>query len=242
MRSLMLALFLPLAACGGGDDADARNAIAASGSGAARSYAATGFTAVDLRGADDADVRVGAAFSVRAEGDPGVLDRLVIARHGDALRIGRKSGFGWGSGGKAKIYVTMPRITAGSIAGAGDMAIDRIDGAGFDGSIAGAGNMTIGALTAGNVALSIAGSGNISARGGTAQQLEMSITGAGDIDARPVAAASATVNIAGSGNVHAAVDGPAKVSIMGSGDVDLGPKARCETSKAGVGSVKCGPA
>lgn len=239
MRTLILAMLLPLAACGGLDDDDARNAIPPSGTGSARSYAASGFTAIDLRGADDVDVRVGSAFSVRAEGDSAVLDRLVIARHGDALRIGRKSGFNWGSG-KAKVYVTMPRITAGSLAGSGDMAIDRVDGADFDGSLAGSGSLTIGSLAADDVEFSIAGSGNIVARGGKTQQFAVSIAGAGDVDARQVTASSAKVDIAGSGSVRALVDGPAKISIMGSGDVDLGPKAKCETSKAGSGTVRCG--
>mgnify|MGYP001120322197 CR=1 FL=1 len=232
MRILALSLLLPLAACNSGDSIDTRNAIPASGSGSARTYAAADFTAVDLRGPDDVDVRVGSAFSVRAEGDSATLDRLVIARDGGKLRIGRKTGFfHWGSSGKVKVFVTMPRITAGALAGSGDLTIDRVDGSDFHGSLAGSGNMKIGRLAAETSALSIAGSGSITVDGGDAARF---------ITAAKLAAREASVDIAGSGSVKATVDGPAQVSIMGSGDVDLGAKAKCDVHKVGSGEVRCG--
>jgi len=241
MRILALSLLLPVAACSSGDSIDARNAIPASGSGSARSYAAADFTAVELRGPDDVDVRVGSAFSVRAEGDSSTLDRLVIVRENGKLRIGRKSSFlHWGSSGKIKVFVTMPRITAGALAGSGDMTIDRVDGSDFRGSLAGSGDMKIGRLAAETSALSIAGSGDITVGGGEAARFKASIAGSGDIDAKGLTAREASVNIAGSGSVTATVDGPAQVSIMGSGDVDLGAKAKCDTHKVGSGEVRCG--
>ena len=240
MRIVALSLLLPLAACNSGDSIDARNAIPASGSGSARTYAASDFTAVELRGPDDVDVRVGSAFSVRAEGDSSALDRLVIAREGDKLRIGRKHSWFPVSSGKIKVFVTMPRITAGTLAGSGDLTIDRIDGGDFHGSLAGAGDIKIGRLAAETSALSIAGAGNITVDGGTAARFKASIAGSGDIAAAKLAAREATVDIAGSGSVTATVDGPAQVSIMGSGDVDLGAKAKCDVHKVGSGTVRCG--
>ncbi|MBN8840540.1 MAG: DUF2807 domain-containing protein [Sphingomonadales bacterium] len=167
MRILALSLLLPLAACNSGDSIDARNAIPASGSGSARTYAASDFTAVELRGPDDVDVRVGSAFSVRAEGDSSALDRLVIAREGDKLRIGRKHSWFPVSSGKIKVFVARPGISAGTLAGSGDLTIDRIDGGDFHGSLAGAGDIKIGRLAAETSALSIAGAGNITVDGGT---------------------------------------------------------------------------
>ena len=55
--------------------------VAATGSGASRSFAVTDFTGVDLRGSDDVDVRVGGAFSVRAEG-PSRRTRQAAHRQG----------------------------------------------------------------------------------------------------------------------------------------------------------------
>lgn len=239
MRPLALIALLPLAACNMSSD-DGKPGIAGTGSGGERSYAARDFTAVELRGPDDVDVRVGSGFSVRAEGDSDVLDRLKIERDGDKLRVGRiKGAFQWGDSKGAKVFVTMPRLAEAAIAGAGDLHVDRVEGSGFEGSIAGSGDLAVGALVVETAKLSIAGSGTLTAAG-TATALDASIKGSGDIAADRLAATRADVSIAGAGSVRAAVDGPAKVSIMGVGDVDLGPKARCTTSKTGTGEVRCG--
>lgn len=241
MRHLGLAMLISLAACGANSSGDELPGVAGTGSGTSRSYAVADFTSVEQRGPDDVAISVGTGFSVRAEGDPDVLEKVRIVRIGDSLRVGRARAMGidWRSKGGAKIYVTMPRIVGAGLAGSGDMSIDRVEGAAFNGSIAGSGTLSLGGVAVTAMTLSIAGSGDVTARG-DAGALKVSIAGSGDVDAGELRASEANVSIAGSGGVRAAVDGPAKISIMGSGDVDLGPKARCRTSKVGAGDVRCG--
>lgn len=237
------ALLLSLAACNVSAEGEVDTGppgIAAQGSGNTRTYAADGFTAVDLRGADNVDVRVGPGFSVRADGDAKQLDRLKIWRSGTTLHIGRIRGTGINlGGGDVRISVTLPALAAASIAGSGDMRIDRVQGAAFDGSSAGSGSLAVAAMQVERADISLAGSGDVKLAG-TARQLKVNIAGSGDIDAGGLTANGATVSVAGSGNVSATVDGPAKVSVMGSGNVDLGGKARCESSKMGSGTITCG--
>lgn len=235
MRVLLLAALLPLAACGW-DDADDQGAIAPMSDGNGRSYQATGFTAVDLRGSDDVDVRVGPGFSVRATGDAKVLDALRVEVSGDTLRIGRRRGV---SNGEARIAVTMPTLRGASIAGSGDLTVDRISGAALSAALAGSGSLALGEVAVERAELSIAGSGDISARG-SAGDLRVRIAGSGDVDAPGLVARRADVSVAGSGDVRATVKGDASVKIMGSGDADLGAEARCTVQKLGSGTVRCG--
>ena len=244
MRLFILIAALPIAACSfHGDSSDSKPGIPGSGTGTSRAYQVADFTGVDLRGSDDVDVRVGTGFSVRAEGDSAELDKLKIEKVGDTLRVGRidGDGFHWGGGDHrgVKIFVTMPRIAAASIAGSGDMTIDRVEGQGFNGSSAGSGSLAVAALNVQSGDFSIAGSGDMK-MSGSAKQLSMEIAGSGNIDAGGVKAEGAKVSVAGSGGVRADVTGPASVSVMGSGDVDLGKGARCTTSKMGSGDVRCG--
>ena len=245
--ALLAATAIPLAAChGSSHGGDTTPGIKGSGSGATRTFQAADFTAVELRGSDDVDVRTGAAFSVRAEGPSEELDKLKIVREGNTLRIGRINhdglswdDFGHHDGKHVKIYVTLPHLAEASIAGSGDMAIDKVEGAKFAGSSAGSGNMMVAALAVDDADLSIAGSGDMTIKG-SAKQLGIDIAGSGSVDGSGLKAQGAKVSIAGSGDARADVTGPATVSVMGSGDVDLGSGAKCSTSKMGSGDVHCG--
>ena len=242
MNFLALGLIIPLAACSFSWNSDNEGSgAAASGSGTTRNFQVAGFNGIDLRGSDDVDVRVGTGFSVRAEGASDQLDRLRIERDGDTLTIGRKNGagFGWSKGAKVKVYVTLPRLTDASISGSGNMAVDRVNGGGFEGGIAGSGNLDIAAIEVDDAKFSIPGSGTVRASGG-ARALAVDIAGSGTVNGTKLQARSATINISGSGSVRALVNGAAKVDLSGSGDVDLGPNSRCTTSKSGSGRIRCG--
>ena len=236
MRHLMLAALIPLAACGNGFDDDP--GIAPNGSGSTRSFAASGFTKVGAAGPDDVVVTVGPAFAVRAEGDPAVLGRLVVKVDGDELEVRRRREKN-GVGGKARVFVSLPAIRAASLAGSGNMSVDKAAGDKFDGSIAGSGKLAVAALTAAETEISIAGSGGFTGAG-SVQKATVNIAGSGDVAAEGLTATGAEVSIAGSGGVRMRVNGAAEVNIMGSGDVDLGAGARCKVNKMGSGSVRCG--
>lgn len=242
MRILMILAALPLAACGSvAMGSSSGDKVSPSGSGGTRSFAVADFTGVELAGADDVDVKVGGSFSVRAEGPAEELDKLEIRKDGSTLKVGRKRDGSWSmrSGKGVKVYVTMPAIQAASLAGSGNLMVDKVSAGDFDGDLAGSGDLRIGQLAAASASFNIAGSGGIGAAG-QVQRLKVAIAGSGDVDAPGLKAAQADVSIAGSGNVAAEVNGPAKISIMGSGDVRLGGKPQCSTSKMGSGDVHCG--
>lgn len=241
MRSLsILAPIFALAACNMA--AEAQEGSGGGGQRTERRFDLSGFDAVSLAGPHDVVVTVGPGHSVRAEGDPETLDRLDIEVEDGKLKIGTKRGrwsLGWNDRAKTTIYVTMPAMRAASIAGSGDMRVDRVQSDRFAGSIAGSGDLQIAALRAEEAKFSIAGSGNIAASG-TAQRADISIAGSGDVNLAALQARSAEVSIVGSGDVRAHAIETADVSIMGSGDVMLTGPARCNVNKRGSGSVRCG--
>lgn len=240
MRWWMMVAALPLAACGSAASSKG-DAVAPSGSGGERSFAVADFDRVELAGADDIDVRVGSAFSVRAEGPADQLEKLDIRKDGSTLWVGRKrENGGWSiqRGKGVTVHVTMPAIAAANLAGSGNLNVDRVTGDAFKGQLAGSGNLRLADLRAERVDVDLAGSGNVQA-GGQVGRLGISIAGSGDVDAAKLRAKSADISIAGSGNVAAEVSGDAKVSVMGSGDVTLTGGARCQSSKMGSGEIRC---
>ena len=233
---LAVAAIATLSACG-----MVRAESGDNGSSGSRSFSVRGFDQVSLRGSDNVIVHVGGAESVTATGPSDVLDRLKVEVVNGELRIGRekKWNMGWSSDRKGvTVTVTMPRIRGASVAGSGDMDVDRAQASSFEASVAGSGNLSVNRLQAEAASLSIAGSGNASITG-QARSIDVSIAGSGDLAAGGLKAERAKISIAGSGGVRAQVSGEADVSIVGSGDVDLVGNPRCKVSKMGSGEVRC---
>lgn len=208
---------------------------------AERSFEVSDFHSIRLSGPHDVIVTTGAAESVRAEGDERSLEELNIAAADGNLSIGNKRHGLFGGrrhGGPVTVHVTMPELRHASIAGSGDIRVDRIAGESFDGSIAGSGDISIDEMEVVSARFSIAGSGDIRAAG-RAKNAGMSIAGSGDGDLSGLLAQDAEISIRGSGDVRAHATGTARVSVMGSGDVDLAGGAKCTISQAGSGRVHC---
>lgn len=228
---------LSLAACGtsGGDAAASKNSPDGS-----RSFAATGFTGVELAGSDDVVVKQGAAFSVVATGPQSVLDKLEVAVKNGVLVVRRKpQNFSWGDDKGATITVTLPTLARAEVSGSGEMSIDRASGDTVDAVLSGSGNLEIGAVEAKTVDIALAGSGDLSIKGGKADAGDINLAGSGDIDTSGMSLTTADVSIAGSGDVKLTATATANVSILGSGDVRLGGGAKCDSSEVGSGTVTC---
>jgi len=239
-RALSLVSTLLLVACTMAADAQNGEKGERRSAGATqRSFDLAGFDSVSLAGPHDVVVTVGGAHSVRAEGDAEVLDALEVKVEGRALEIGiKRRRWNFRDRAKTMVYVTMPAIRAASIAGSGDMRVDRAEGETFAASIGGSGNLEVAALRGGEADFSVAGSGNMRAAG-TATRSRVSIAGSGDVDIGALEARTANVSVVGSGDVRTRAMESADISIMGSGDVQVSGTARCSVSKMGSGDVRC---
>jgi hypothetical protein len=208
-----------------------------------RNYQVGNFQAIEVAGPYDVEVRTGSGPSVAARGSEKLLERTVVEVEGDKLVIHPENNhsffhFGWSNHGKASFTVTVPKLSGATIAGSGDIRVDRVQGDRFEGTVAGSGGIVVGNLDVQQLKLAIAGSGGVKGSG-KAKSAVYDIAGSGGIDGAGIVAEQAKVSIAGSGDVKAHATGTADVSIMGSGDVDVSGGAKCTVSKAGSGDVRC---
>jgi hypothetical protein len=208
-----------------------------------RNYQIGNFQQIEVAGPYDVEVRTGANASVSARGSEKLLERTIVEVKGDKLIIHPEKNrgfmnFGWSHRGKAKFTVTVPQLNGATIAGSGDIHVDKVQGNNFEGVVAGSGGLEVGALNVQQLKLAIAGSGGVKGAG-KAQTAKYEIAGSGDVDAGRIQTQTIDVSIAGSGSIRAHATGTADVSIMGSGDVDVTGGAKCSISKAGSGDVRC---
>ena len=209
-----------------------------------RAYEVGNFDQVEVTGPFDVTIRTGSAPSVNARGNQKLIDRLVVEVKGSRLEIHpdeHHGFFNWGSSssGSGQIAITVPTLTAATLAGSGQIDIDKVQGDRFDGQIAGSGDLRVDSVAVQALKLGIAGSGDARAMSGKVSNAEYEIAGSGGIDAGGVEAAMLKVSIAGSGDVKARATGTAKVEIMGSGDVNVTGGAKCTVSKMGSGDAHC---
>ena len=242
MRTLGILLSnLALVACSMSADAQEGEREVGGGAITQRSFDLAGFDAVGLAGSPNMVVTVGGPHSVRAEGDAEMLERLELRVEDGTLKVGYKKGnwsMNWGSRPRTTIYVTLPALRAASVAGSGDIRVDRVQGDSFKASVAGSGDIAVGQLQVGAANVSIAGSGGIKAAG-AAQTASASFAGSGDIDAAALQGRTASASVMGSGDVRIQASETANISIMGSGDVYVSGSARCTINKRGSGDVHC---
>lgn len=242
MRSsilVMLAGSAALCACNvhHSDNEDAGPAVA-------RNYQVGNFDKIEVAGPYDVQVRTGANPSVSANGPQKLLEKTTVEVKDGKLIIHplRKHSwfnFGsWSTHGKATLMVTAPQITGATIAGSGDLRIDKVEADDFKGTVAGSGDLDIGTLDVQDLKVDIAGSGSIKGTG-KAVSAKYEIAGSGDVDAAQLQSQDIKVSIAGSGSIRAHATGTADVDIMGNGDVDISGGAKCKINKAGSGDVRC---
>ena len=209
-----------------------------------RNYPVGGFRQIEVAGPYDVESRTGGNAAVSAQGSEKLLGRTVVEVKGDKLiiRSQREKGWfqmGWSNKGQARFVVTVPELSGATIAGSGDIRVDKVRGQSFRGSVAGSGGLGIGMMEVEMLKLSIAGSGDARVQSGKARNADYEIAGSGDVDAGGIGAEALKVSIAGSGNVRANATRTADVSIVGSGDVVVTGGAKCNVRKAGSGDVRC---
>jgi hypothetical protein len=217
-------------------------AARSTGTAGQRDFQAAGFDSVSLGGHHNVVIAVGAAHSVRAEGDERELQDLEITTRGNELHIGlteeaRRRGHHDRT--PVTVYVTLPALAKAAIGGSGDMRIDNVQGGSFEAAIGGSGDIEIASLRVETARFSIAGSGDIRAAAGQAQSTDVSIAGSGNVDLGAVESRNTDVSVVGSGDVQVRASEAASVSVMGSGDVTVAGQARCRVSKMGSGDVRC---
>ena len=111
-----------------------------------KNYNVGNFSAIEVAGPYDVQVRTGSNASVSGTGSERLLQRTVVEVQGDKLLIHAENNhsffhWGWGHRGKARFVVTVPQLSGATIAGSGGIKVDKITGNAFEGEIAGSGGL-----------------------------------------------------------------------------------------------------
>lgn len=114
----------------------------------------------------------------------------------------------------------------------------KVDGAGsLDLSLAGSGNVSLDRLQAGSLKTSIAGSGSVKLAGEVPEQ-QIDIAGSGDYTASDLKSKKADVSVRGSGDVELWATDTLNAKVEGSGDISYRGKPNLQKQVHGSGEVE----
>jgi hypothetical protein len=180
------------------------------------------FTAVSNTGPISVNIEVGKTQTVVVRGDDDLLADLQTEVVGNELQLHMKHDDTIMSGHHVnlKVTITVPALTAFSMAGAGNTTITHMSGDSLDVHFAGAGNLRA---------------------EGTVKTLALNIGGVGSIDTRELHAESANVNVGGVGSVKVWASTRLDASVGGIGSLTYyGDPKTVNTSGGGLGSISRG--
>ena len=210
---------------------------------AEKRYGLTSFEAIEV-GADVAvEVVSRAPVSAVATGPSDALDRLTLDTRDGRLVIGEKKYAGDENRkspvGGVTIRVNAANLASATLAGAGSLQIDRMNGDRVAIGLRGPGRLTVGDIAADRLAVAMIGNGTMTLAG-KAKQGQLTLSGAGGVDAGALAIDELISDSEGAGDhVFRAVKSAA-ITARGVGKTIVLGRPTCTVRNVGSGSVACG--
>ena len=124
---------------------------------AERNFEIGSFDRLDIAGPFDVEVRTGEEHGVEAEGPQEALQSLSVTTEDNVLVISCADR----DADEISIVVTMAQLRDASLAGSGDVSIDRVKGEAFECANCGSGDLKLDEIDVETLALSMTGSGDV---------------------------------------------------------------------------------
>ncbi len=200
----------------------------------------TGFDRVRVEGPFDVTLSTGKGSSGVVSGDTRAIDAVNVRVEGRTLIVSAGAN-GWGgypgdAKGQVRVRVTTPMLRAASVAGGGQLRIDRIRAQTVDLSVAGAGALSVDRIEADQLNATMNGTGAMTL-GGTAGRARFLNSGTGAIDAGTLVARDLIVVSQGMGSSVFNARYTADISAMGIGGIAVSGSPKCTVR--GPGPVAC---
>lgn len=212
---------------------------------ASKDFMVTGFEDVSITGPLSVTIVTGKAPSVVARGDRNMIDRLLVRKNGDTLRLSlrrtnteidpEKRG-----GGPLRIEISSWKLASLDVSGPADVRADTLDSQNVGVNLSGAGSIEIGSVMSDKLQINMLGNGSISIAGGRSDLADVRLNGASRLDAPDLSADRLRLSTVGPATVSMEVRRNASITSSGAGSIDIGGSPVCELQSAGLADIRCG--
>jgi hypothetical protein len=171
-------------------------------------------------------------------GDDNIVPLVETVVEGGVLKIRWVNNRRYSSDYKnLEIVVHARNVDGLTIAGSGDIRVEKLKTAHLHAEIDGSGTIAFDTLDADSVVASIHGSGHLSAAG-RADSLEVMVAGSGNVSASKLESRSATITLAGSSTAAVWAKDELNATVAGSGEINYYGKPQVSSTVAGSGRIR----
>lgn len=214
-----------------------RPALEGSGTPATQERAVVGEpTEVVLSGVGDVLLVPGPDPAVRVTADDNIVPHLTAKTSGKRLLLSSDTS-AMRPKTDIRYRVTLPRLTAVTVSGAGRVAADGFTCDDVAVKLSGAGKVEFRELKCQALTLSLSGAGKATVAG-AAERATVKLSGAGTVDAGGLKVGTADVQISGAGKATVWADGELKARVSGAGTVKYKGAPQLEQKVSGAGTVR----
>lgn len=208
--------------------------VAGSGVTTSQTRSVPAFDRIEIGGAYEVVVRVGATRSVVLAGDDNLLPLVRTEVRNGTLHI--ESDEDLEPREEIRIEIGIETLNGVHSAGSSDVAVRDVRSPAFDVTVSGSSELTANGEF-GDLTTSLAGSGEIQMNG-SADAIDASISGSGELDLLQVRARTARIDVSGSGDASVQVSERLDASVSGSGEVRYAGRPQVTADVSGSGTVE----
>lgn len=198
------------------------------------------FDSVDFSGFGRLEVEQSDEFGMELTGTETSLDRVVTEVRGDTLYIHHRTRWApwfWDvRSQRLDIRLTVPELSRLTVAGAGEVTVDALEGDEFRFDISGAGDFTARDIDVRELRVTLSGAGSVRVSG-SAEDQSVTISGAGNYDARDLESDTVRVDLSGASSATVWATESLDIKASGASSVDYYGDPEVSSDMSGAGSV-----
>ncbi|MCI0701212.1 MAG: DUF2807 domain-containing protein [Planctomycetia bacterium] len=197
-------------------------------------------TEVVVSGVGDLTVVQGEYPSLRVTADDNILPLLDAKTSGSKLTFRTTSQYSVRPKTKITYTLTVPRLEAITISGAGNVKTDQFKSEKLAVKLSGAGNANLSNLDCKTLSVSLSGAGTATISG-KAEKATLRLSGAGKLHASGLKTTGADVQISGAGTASIWATNDLKARVSGAGNIKYKGTPKLEQRVSGAGTIRAIP-
>lgn len=194
------------------------------------------FSRLRLEGPIDVRLNQAGADAVKIAADDNIEPLIETRIDGDTLVLRLQPGAGFTTRHGPAVTIDSKSLQAVTLAGSGDLSLERFKGDSLSLSQSGSGDLRLGLLELRELSMSLSGSGDVQAAG-RADVQHWTLNGSGDVDARSLSGRQVNAQLNGSGDLDLGVCESLEAQLRGSGDLRYAGRPQLRQQVTGSGEI-----